>query len=474
MENLEGTMASAIPLGTRASAREETEEAMTSRSPLPRVSAWRMLVRGIVTAGVLLWFGALRVFEWIGVRRLALALSGRDYERLSAPVAMRRAFETLGPTYVKLGQLVASGEALFPARYSEEFRKLLDKVPPFGFDAVQQTVEGELGEPLEQAFASFDREPIAAASIAQVHLATLPDGQEVVVKVQRPGIGERAAADVALMRTFARIGARFSVHIERANAVAVIEDFEANLAQELDFTLEAARMEQFNEVMRAMGTDSVAAPAVHDELSGPRVLTMERFIGWRLDDTESVLASPYDAEERLLTGIRAWFQTLILKGFFHGDVHAGNFLLLEDGRIGYLDFGIVGVFDETQKKNVLEYVLGFQSNDFSRVARAMMAMGTMSDPDAVEVERFATDLAEAYAPMIDPVEGFLLKDLVPNLMRVSRAHSLRMPRDLVLVTKQLVYLDRVTRAYGGHDMNVLTDKRLSNLIMQDMLAAMFA
>src|SRR5690606_33320735 len=163
-----------------------------------------------------------------------------------------------------------------------------------------------------------------------------------------------------------------------------------------------------------------------------RVLTMERFTGWRLDDTDALRASGYDVEERLLTGIRAWFQTLILRGFFHGDVHAGNFMLLRDGRVGYLDFGIVGVFDEAQEKNVLEYVLGFQSRDFERVARAMLAMGTASDPNAVDAEKLGDDLAIAYAPMLDPDGGFNMRDLVPAMIRVSRAHDLRMPRDLVL------------------------------------------
>ncbi len=469
-------MASAITLGAqgeRPGPRTDQDSTRDSGG-LPPVSTWRVLARLAVTVSLLLAFGALRLAEAVGLRRLALRLTGRPYEPLTGPVATRRLFERLGPTYVKLGQLVASGEALFPERYSEEFRKLLDRVPPFGFDEVERTLTEELGGPVHARFASIEREPVAAASIAQVHRATLPSGEKVVIKVQRPGIAERAAADVALMRAFARVGARLSVQLERANAVAVIEDFEANLRQELDFGNEAARMEQFNRVMRAMGNASVAAPEVYAALSGPRVLTMERFDGWRLDDTDAVLASPYDAEERLLTGIRAWFQTLICDGFFHGDVHAGNFLLLEDGRVGFLDFGIVGVFDDAQKKNVLEYVLGFQHGDFDKVARAMVAMGTMDDPDAVDLEGFATDLAEAYEPMMRPTDDFRLGDLVPSLLRVSRRHALRMPRDLVLVTKQLVYLDRVTRALGGHEMNVLTDARLANLIMQDMLAAMFA
>ncbi len=458
-----------------AMAAEELDETRATRG-LPPVSAWRVVWRLAVVLWVLVYFGVARALDAIGVRRLAFVVTGRGarYERLSGPVALRRAFEILGPTYVKLGQLVASGEALFPQRYSEEFRTLLDRVPPFSYAEVEATIEGELGTPVDQAFASLEKEPMAAASIAQVHAATLADGSEVVVKVQRPGIGEQAAADVVLMRLFASLAQRLSLHARRANVLAVIEDFETNLVEELDFENETARMREFNEVMRAMGNQSVAAPVVHGELSTSRVLTMERFRGWRLDDTEAILASGYDAEERLLTGIRAWFQTLILRGFFHGDVHAGNFMLLHDGRIGYLDFGIVGVFEEAQKRNVIEYVLGFQQRDFMRVAGAMVQMGTVDDPDDVEMDRLGADLGVVFEPMLDPDEGFKMRDLVPSLIRVSRAHGLRMPRDLVLVTKQLVYLDRYTRAIGGAKMNVLTDQRLTNLIMQDMLAAMFA
>lgn len=451
------------------------EEARVTQG-LPAVSRWTVAWRLVVVLAVFTYCGLARLMEIVGLRRLAYVLTGRGarYETMTGPVALRSAFEVLGPTYVKLGQLVASGEALFPERYSEEFRKLLDRVPPFSFAEVEATVERELGQTADEAFAELDPKPMAAASIAQVHAARLHDGRAAVVKVQRPGIGEQAAADVALMRGFARIAQRISLHARRANVLAVIEDFETNLAQELDFENEAGRMREFNDAMRAMGNASVAAPVVHEELSGPRILTMERFTGWRLDDTAALQASPYDAEERLLTGIRAWFQTLILRGFFHGDVHAGNFMLLEDGRVGYLDFGIVGVFDETQKKNVIEYVLGFQQRDFARVARAMISMGTVDDPESIDLDLLGADMTVVFAPLLDPDEGFKMRDLVPSLLRISRKHGLRMPRDLVLVTKQLVYLDRYTRAIGGAKMNVLTDQRLTNLIMQDMLAAMFA
>lgn len=454
----------------------ETEPPAVASPTLAPVRPWRALLRALSVLGVLSQAAVLGALDRLGLRWLAFAVTGRgaQYTRLTGPVLARRAFERLGPTYVKLGQLVASGEALFPARYSEAFRTLLDRVPPFPFTEVERVVQEDLDASRLATLEAIDPTPLAAASIAQVHAAVLADGTEVVVKVQRPGIAALAATDIALMRGFARLLMRVSAHARRANALAVIEDFEANLKEELDFTNEAGRMREFNEVMKAMGTDSVAAPLVHDDLSARRVLTMERFDGWRLDDTVGVTGSGFDPKERLLTGIRAWFQTLIVRGFFHGDVHAGNFLLLKDGRIGYLDFGIVGRFDAAQRENVLEYVLGFQSRDFPRVARAMVGMGTMADADRVDLEVFSSDLAEAYAPMMDPVDGFQMKHLVPQLLRVSRKHELRMPRDLVLVTKQLVYLDRYSRAYGGAKMNVLTDDQLKNYIMQDMLAAMFA
>ena len=439
-----------------------TEEDVETGAPvLARVSPLRALARFVVVAAVLAWFG---------LRRIVGAITGT----LDGPTALRLAFERLGPIYVKLGQLVASGEALFPERYSEAFRTLLDRVPPFPFADVERILEEDLGRPASELFAHLDPTPMAAASIAQVHAARLTEGREVVVKVQRPGIAELAAADVAVMRFLAKLASRVSRIAKNSNAVAIVDDFGVNLASEIDFRREAQHMREFNEVMNVMGNREVRAPIVVDSLTHARVLTMERFHGWKIDDVEGVRQSPFDPEERLLHGIRSWFQTLILRGFFHGDVHAGNFMMLKDGSVGFLDFGIVGRFEHTNRQGVLEYVLGFQQRDFGRVADAMVAMETVEHGREVDRDGLARDLEVTFAPMIDPDEGFRLKHLVPAMMRTARAHGLRMPRDLVLVTKQLVYLDRYSRAYGGDKMNVLTDQRLTNMIMQDMLVAMMS
>lgn len=427
---------------------------------LPRAPALAIAGRAVTVAAIVGFFVLRRVW-------------GALTESLDGPTATRLAFERLGPIYVKLGQLVASGEALFPARYSEAFRTLLDRVPPFPFTDVASIIERDLGRPHGELFAELDPTPLAAASIAQVHAARLLDGREVVLKVQRPGIAALAAADVAIMRSLAWLATLVSPLARGSNVVAFVDDFAVNLSLELDFRREAERMREFNDVMRQMGNELAAAPIVHDDLTHARVLTMERFRGWRIDDVASVRATGVDPEERLLQGIRAWFQTLVARGFFHGDVHAGNFMLLDDGRIGFLDFGIVGTFGPDDRHGVLEYVLGFQQRDFGRVADAMITLRTVEDGRAVDRDALARDLEVTFAPMISPEQGGGLGDLVPGLVGAARAHGLRMPRELVLVSKQLVYLDRYSRAYGGEKMNVLTDQRMSTLIMQDMLAVMF-
>jgi aarF domain-containing kinase len=421
------------------------------------------------------------VFASRTVRRLAVTLGvaaksaaklvwARIQKRRDvAPIVVREAFEQLGPTYVKLGQLVASSEGLFPERYCAEFQKCLDRVPPFPFHEVEKTLREELGRDPAEVFSDIDPKALASASIAQVHAARLKDGSDVVIKVQRPRIAKIVAADLRILRGVAHVIAALP-HGDLANPVDIVADFGDNLAEELDFVREAANMDEFNRIMKEHDQAEVAAPRVMHDLTSKRVLVMERFYGHRVDDVEAFRAAAVDGEAKLLVGMRAWFQSMIFHGFFHGDVHAGNLMALRDGRIGFLDFGIVGRFSQERRSQVTEYLMSFSTGDFDKLANVMIAMGTV-DGNTVNREALAKDLSIAYEPLLrSTLDSVKYADMIPAIMRVSVKHQMRLPRDFVLITKQMLYFDRYAKVLAPK-LNIFRDPRVITALATDAMMA---
>lgn len=412
----------------------------------------RMLATGWVFAG----------YAALGVAR---KLRG---ERDIGPDLVRRAFEDLGPTYLKLGQLIASSHGLFPEKYCREFSKTLDRVKPFAYAEVERTLAVELRARPESLFARIDPAPLASASIAQVHTATLPDGREAVVKVQRPHIERRVSADIRILRAAAQLISLIPT-VELANPVGIIDDFDKTIREELDFTREAANMDEFNRIMEELGHKDVRAPRIVHELTSRRVITMERFHGVRVDDVEAVRARAEDTEAKLVYGLRCWFQSMILYGFFHGDVHAGNLMILDDGSLGFLDFGIIGRFDGQTRRQIAEYIVAFASGDFRALGRVMMSMGAMSQ--GIDLDAVARDLQKAYAPILTTSFGDLnYANVLPDILRASVKHRMRLPREFVLVTKQMLYFDRYAKLLAPK-LNIFSDPRLIAAISADVMRA---
>jgi aarF domain-containing kinase len=405
----------------------------------------------------------------VGIKAIGAAVVVRARGNHSpGPIVVRRAFEELGPTYIKLGQLVASSQGLFPERYCLEFRKCLDRVPSFEFDAVDAILRADLGRPPDEVFASIDPKPLASASIAQVHAAKLLSGQDVVIKVQRPKIGAVVEADLRVLKMMARVMSILPLG-DLANPRGIVEDFESNIREELDFRREAANMAEFNRIMVEHDQVLVAAPRPVDELTTKRVLVMERFFGHRVDDVEKLRAANVDGEATLLVGMRAWFQCMIIHGFFHGDVHAGNLMALADGRVGFLDFGIVGRFARERREQVTDYLMAFSTGDFRKLAEVMNAMGAFHAK--VDIDKLAKDLAEAYQPMMEnELAAVKYADVIPAIMRTAVRHGLRMPRDFVLVVKQMLYFDRYAKILAPN-LNVFRDPRIVAALMSDMMQA---
>jgi predicted unusual protein kinase regulating ubiquinone biosynthesis (AarF/ABC1/UbiB family) len=402
-------------------------------------------------------------------RRLWLRLAGRPYVAIDLPFLMRRFCEDMGPTFIKFGQIVASSSGMFPERFVQEFRKCLDRVRPFPFTEVQRILAEDLGQVGMRNLASIDPRPLASASIAQVHTATLRDGTPVVVKVQRPGIAAQVAADMRIMRRLAWLAERLVRNAELANPVGIVDDFATTLAEELDFRREADNLRRFNEIMAELGHGNVRAPVPNLAFTSRRVLVMERFSGTRVDRADEILARGVDAEAALVSGLRAWLQCVVLHGFFHGDVHAGNLMLLDSGDVGFLDFGIIGRFGEAQRWLVTDYMLSFSMGDYRKLAQVTVAMGGV--PETLDMDAFTADLAEVYAPIRTRSFGDVnYAELLPGIQRVATRHRMRMPREFVLILKQFLYFDRYAKLLAPK-LNVFTDPRLILGLLGDIQKA---
>jgi aarF domain-containing kinase len=429
--------------------------------PVPR----RVLAFGLHLAK----YFALWASDRLGLRRLALRLRGEPYERLTRPRLLRLFFEDMGPTFIKFGQIIASSSGMFPEDYVKEFQKVLDRVRPFSFTEVKQILNAELGEERARQLVDIDPTPLASASIAQVHGANLGDGTKVVVKVQRPGIAQRTRADMKIMRMMARLVARFRPGAELANPVGVVNDFAKTLAEELDFALEAANLDRFNEIMRELGHTHIRAPVPHHELTTGRVLVMERFFGLRVDRYDDIRARGIDGETKLVAGLRAWFQCVLFYGFFHGDVHAGNLMILDDQDVGFLDFGIVGRFDEKARWQVTDYMIAFSTGNYRKLAEVIVEMA--GAPSNLDLEKFAADLGETYRPLLTLSFGEVnYAEFLPGIQRVATRHRMKMPNEFILITKQLLYFDRYAKALAPK-LNVFTDPRLVLGMMSDIQKA---
>src|SRR5271169_647869 len=254
-------------------------------------------------------------------------------------------FSDLGPTYVKFGQIIPSSPGAFGEQLSREFRGLLDRVPPADKDQVHKLLAEDLGGDPAELFATFEEEPFASASIAQVHYATLHSGEEVVVKIQRPGIRRRVAADLQILRRFAQ-AVELAKLGRRLSAQDVVADFSDNLAEELDFRLEAQSMDAWVSHLHASPLGkNIRVPQVHWTFTTERVLTMERIQGIRIDDAAAIRKAGFDGTELVKALLFSVFEGGLRHGLFHGDLHAGNLYVDDQGRIVFFDFGIMGRID---------------------------------------------------------------------------------------------------------------------------------
>ena len=405
------------------------------RAEVPRLIRPRRLPPGLRVLTVARVAGVAVGAWWLRDRR-----KGASQSRAAISRRLRIGAEKLGPTFIKLGQIISSGEGVFPAELVVEFRKCRDQVPAESFEAIRRVVEEELGRPLEEVFASFDREPLAAASIAQVHRATLPDGTEVVVKVQRPSVAELVHLDLSVLAWLAPFLIGRIPVASLANPPALVEVFAETISEELDFRLEAQNMLDVAHTLVLLGQRGYVIPRPHPELVTRRLLVMERLSGFAFDDVAGMKAAGIDTHEIVRTGMVAFMEGCLIHGVFHGDLHGGNLFVLPDGRTALLDFGITGRLNEAERRAFLRLVIGATMNDLPGQLAALRDLGAL--PVDVDLDEVIRELG-LDGPPIDPTQ-LTQEQLVAELQRILKqllAFGAKLPKVLMLYVKNMVFLD---------------------------------
>ena len=374
--------------------------------------------------------------------RVLTGLTGKGAWQQKVIKQIPQTFADLGPTYVKFGQIIASSPGAFGESMSREFRGLLDRVPPADTGEVHKLLTEELGGDPSELFATFDEEPFASASIAQVHYATLHSGEEVVVKIQRPGIRRRVAADLQILQRFAQ-AVELAKLGRRLSAQDVVADFSDNLAEELDFRLEAQSMDAWVAHMHASPLGkNIRVPQVYWDFTGERVLTMERIQGIRIDDAAAIRKAGFDGTELVKALLFSVFEGGLRHGLFHGDLHAGNLCVDDQGRIIFFDFGIMGRIDPRTRWLLRELVHSLLvKKDHAAAGKIVVLMGAVGTmkPEAQaarDLESFATPLT------MTSLGDMSYADIGRQLSTLADAYDVKLPRELVLIGKQFLYVER--------------------------------
>lgn len=423
----------------------------------------REILAVLVSTGFLDLMNRMKLSRFLPER----ATADPDFKDLPLPTRLRIAFEKLGPGFVKLGQLLASRPDLIPENFVEEFSKLQDQVATLPFDEIKKQIESELNQPLENVFESFEQEPLAAASIAQVHAAVLRGGQPVAVKVQRPGIDKILHTDVSILRGLANLLENYVPETRPFNPQGLVEEFFHTILFELDFRVEANNIRKIKGQLSR--STQVAIPEVYTHFSSQKVLVLEKFNGIRFSDREQILAKGIDPKTIIETGADAFFQMVMRNGLFHGDLHAGNLFVLPDGRIGIIDFGIVGRLSRRVQDSIISMFIAIMDEDYETLATEYVTL--CSPTGDTDITLLQKDLMDTISPYVGLVLGEVnVGKLLLQSTGIAAKHHLKVPRELMLLFKAIMTIDGLAKKLDP-DFDIL---QLGNRLAKEVVASRYS
>ncbi|RLC82816.1 MAG: hypothetical protein DRI61_01195 [Chloroflexi bacterium] len=410
---------------------------------IPWVRTYRHLGRYREIIGILLKYGIDNLMEQLGLRDVFSFPRFRRVKapelRLSAPERVRMALEELGPTFIKLGQIMSTRPDLIPPAYIRELAKLQDTVPPSPWEAIQEVVEGELGASLEKIFAKFNPEPIAAASLAQVHEATLYSGDEVVVKIQRPNIEKIIEEDLDILAELAQLASRTSLG-EIYDLEEIVDEFAFTLRNELNYIREGRNADRFRE--NFAGEKFLYIPRIYWDYTTPRVLVLERISGIKIDDIEAIDAAGLDRHLIALNAARIIIKEVLEDGFFHADPHPGNFFVMDEGAIGAMDFGMVGHLTRQDRENLIRLYIFSVRMDAEGIVDQLLTIGAARY--GIDRKALARDISRLLSKYYNvPLKYIRAREVMEEITPVVFRHKLRLPSQYWLLGKTLAMMEGI-------------------------------
>lgn len=353
---------------------------------------------------------------------------------------IRLVLEDLGPTFVKLGQLASTRSDLLPEPIILELIKLQDQVPPFSSESAKGIIEQELDDAIEDIFSWFEESPIAAASIGQVHLGKLKTGEDVAVKVQRPGALQMVVRDLEILRDLTALAEKRWVWVKQYQIARLVEEFASSMRAELDYTQEGRNAEKI--ALQFQNDETVCIPRIFWQYTSSRVMTMEYVRGISLSHQEELVAKGYDLKETAEKLVESMLHQIFIEGFFHADPHPGNLLVRKDGSLAYLDFGMVGRLSEEMKDHLSSLIIALMRKNTDSMVRAVLRLGMMpEDGDIRELRRDLDSLREQYYNI--PFSEISMGTALNDLFAVAQRHKVMIPPDLTLLGKALLTMEGV-------------------------------
>lgn len=378
--------------------------------------------------------------------------AGNLEEKYSIAERLRMAFESLGPTWIKFGQVLSTRPDLLPQEFIEELQKLQAQVPALPFESIRRILQVEYKSDLEPLFLEIDPVPIGAASIAQVHRAVLSSGERVVLKVQRPGVRDSIEEDLQVLYSLSLLLEKYRPEFKNLNLSSMVEEFAHAIEQELDFVIEANNMDRFRR--NFFDDPHIVIPKVYHELLTSKVLVQEELMGHRLTDTAALEADGVLPQDIVHIGLRAFFKMIFIDGIFHADLHAGNLFVLSEHQLGLIDFGMIGYLSTKSRDSIAAIMMALASEDYEQLAFEFLELSPYSYQ--CDLDSYTHEIQNLFAPYHGlSFAKFQVGKLLLESSKISAKHGIRLPSDLMLLFKSILTVEGMGRSLG-QDIDLLS------------------